>query len=156
MCCQSREPLRCVERREETWHIKEGSHEAGGVAEHETRKVAGGRSFWAWQATVGTLNFFLKINLCILFIYFWLRWVFVAVCRLSLVAASGGYSSLWCAGFSLRWLLLLRSMGSRHVGFSSCGLRALESRLSSCGAWALLLRGMWDLPGPGLEPVSPA
>ena len=33
----------------------------------------------------------------------------------------GGYSSLRCAGFSLRWLLLLRSTGSRHVGFSSCG-----------------------------------
>ena len=29
-------------------------------------------------------------------------------------------------------------------------------RLSSCGALALLLRSMWDLPGPGLEPVSPA
>ena len=33
---------------------------------------------------------------------------------------------------------------------------ALERRLSSCGAWASLLRGMWDLPGPGLEPMSPA
>ena len=33
-------------------------------------------------------------------------------------------SLLWCAGFSLRWFLLLRSMGSRHVGFSSCGSRA--------------------------------
>ena len=41
-------------------------------------------------------------------------------------------------------------------GLSSCGSRALECRLSSCGAWALLLRGTWDLPGPGLEPVSPA
>ena len=29
------------------------------------------------------------------FIYFWLRWVFVAARGLSLVAASGGYSSLW-------------------------------------------------------------
>ena len=29
-------------------------------------------------------------------------------------------------------------------------------RLSSCGAQAQLLRGMWDLPRPGLEPVSPA
>ena len=29
-------------------------------------------------------------------------------------------------------------------------------RLSSCGSWAQLLRGMWDLPRPGLEPVSPA
>ena len=51
-------------------------------------------------------------------------WVFVAVPRLSLVAASGGYSSLWCAGFSLRWLLLLRSTGSQCVGFSSCNMQA--------------------------------
>ena len=42
----------------------------------------------------------------------------------SLVAASGGYSSLWCAGFSLWWLLLLRSTGSRCAGFSSCGTQA--------------------------------
>ena len=56
-----------------------------------------------------------------LFIYFWLRWVFVAVRGLSLVAASGGYSSLQCTGFSLRWLLLLWSTGSRCAGFSSCG-----------------------------------
>ena len=41
-------------------------------------------------------------------------------------------------------------------GLSSCGSRALQRRLSSCGAQALLLRGMWDLPGPGLEPVTPA
>ena len=41
-------------------------------------------------------------------------------------------------------------------GFSSCGLRALERRLSSCGAQAQLLHSMWDLPGPGIKPVSPA
>ena len=41
-------------------------------------------------------------------------------------------------------------------GLSSCGSRALERRLSSCGAQASLLHGVWDLPGPGLEPVSPA
>ena len=29
-------------------------------------------------------------------------------------------------------------------------------RLSSCGSQAQLLRGMWDLPRPGLEPASPA
>ena len=74
-----------------------------------------------------------------------------------------GYSSLQCEGFSLRWLLLLRSTGSRHSGFcsvarglSSCGSRALECRLSSYGARASLLHGMWELPGPGLEPLSPA
>ena len=55
-------------------------------------------------------------------------------------------SSLQCVGFSL-WLLL-QSTGSRCAGFSSCGLWALEHRLNSCGTW--------DLPGPGLEPMSPA
>ena len=57
-----------------------------------------------------------------LFIYFWLGWIFVAARGLSLVVASGGYSLLRCAGFySLQWLLLLRSTGSRRAGFSSCG-----------------------------------
>ena len=59
-----------------------------------------------------------------LFIYFWLCRVFVAAHGLSLVAVNGGYSSLWYMGFSLWWLLLLWRMGSRHVGFSSCGMRA--------------------------------
>ena len=45
-----------------------------------------------------------------------LCWVFVAACGLSLVVASRGYSSLQCAGFSLRWFLLLQSTGSRHAG----------------------------------------
>ena len=63
------------------------------------------------------LDFFL-INL---FIYFWLCWVFVAAHGLSLVAVSRGYSLLRCASFSLQWLLLLRSMGSRRVSFSGCG-----------------------------------
>ena len=34
--------------------------------------------------------------------------------------------------------------------------RLQTRRLSSCGSWAQLLCGMWDLPRPGLEPVSPA
>ena len=37
-----------------------------------------------------------------LFIYFWVRWVFIAARGLPLVVASGVYSLLRCAGFSLR------------------------------------------------------
>ena len=33
--------------------------------------------------------------------------------------------------------------------------RLQTCRLSSCGSRAQLLRGMWDLPRPGLEPASP-
>ena len=60
-----------------------------------------------------------------------LLWVFIVACGLSLVVVSGGYSSLRWAGFSLQWLLLLRSMGSRYVGFSSCGTWA--SVVVACG-----------------------
>ena len=80
--------------------------------------------------------------LCVLFCIFWLRWVFIAARQLSLVAVSRGYSSLWCAGFSSQWLLLLQSMGSAWASvvaarrLSSCGSQALECRLSSCGTWA--------------------
>ena len=34
--------------------------------------------------------------------------------------------------------------------------RLQTRRLSNCGSRAQWLRGMWDLPKPGLEPVSPA
>ena len=51
-----------------------------------------------------------------LFIYLWLCWVFVSVRGLSLVAASGGHSSLRCAGLSLSRPLLLQSTGSRRAG----------------------------------------
>ena len=63
-----------------------------------------------------------------------------------------------CGGFSC---CRAQSLGVRAsvvvaCGLSSCGSRALECRLSSCGAQAQLLRRMWDLPGPGLKPMSPA
>ena len=57
---------------------------------------------------------------------------------------------------SLQWLPLLQSKGSRHTGFGSCSLQALEHRLSSYSAWAYLLQGMWTLPWTGIKPMSPA
>ena len=54
---------------------------------------------------------------------------------------------------------------SHCSGFSSCGgAWALGARasvvvaleLSSCGTWAYSPCGMWDLLGPGIEPVSHA
>ena len=60
---------------------------------------------------------FLKI----LFIYFWLHRVFVALLRFSLVAGSRGCSLLQCMGFSMRWLLLLRITNSK-----TCRLQLLQ------------------------------
>ena len=69
------------------------------------------RNFWvpSWDSSLGVILFFF-FNLLI---YFCLHWVFMATQGLSLVAVSGGYSSLRCAGFSLWWLLLLGSTGSK-------------------------------------------
>ena len=63
-----------------------------------------------------------------------------------------------CGGFSCCGARALGTQASVVVarGLSSCGSRALEHRLSSSGKWASLLCGMWDLPGLGLEPMSPA
>ena len=78
---------------------------------------------------------FLKINLCF---NFWLHWVFVATRGLSLVAASRGYCSFRCVGFSCCGARALGTRASVAVvhGLSSCGSWALECRLSSCGARA--------------------
>ena len=78
------------------------------------------------------------------YIYFWLCWVLVSVRGLPLVAASGGHSSSRCAGL----FTIAASLVAEH--------RLQTHRLSSCGSRSQLLRGMWDPPRPGLEPVSPA
>ena len=67
-------------------------------------------------------------------IYFWLHWVSVALCGLSLVVVSWGHSS------------------SRCIAMASLG----GHRLSSCGAQAELLYSVWNLLGSGIEPMSPA
>ena len=61
------------------------------------------------------------------------------LCGFSLVAVRGGYSPVPVCGF----LTVLASL-------------AVEDRLSSCGAWVQVLRGMWDLHRPGVKPTSSA
>ena len=86
----------------------------------------------------------------------------------------------WALGFYLFIYLFMAVLGLcfRERASSSCGKRGplfitvhgpltiaaslvaehrLQTRrLSYCGSRAQLLRGMWDLPRPGHEPVSPA
>ena len=122
---------------------------------------------------------FNSVNFC--FIYFFILFIYLFLAALGLHCCAQAFSSCGKQGplFAVvhglhpwRWLFLhLHGGGFSYCraqalgawasivvahGLSSCGSQALERRLSSCGAWAQLLRGMWDLPGPGLEPVSPA
>ena len=53
--------------------------------------------------------------------------------------------------------LFIAVRGPLTIAASPVGEHRLQTRrLSSCGSRAQLLCGMWDLPRPGLEPVSPA
>ena len=59
-----------------------------------------------------------------------------------------------CGG---RGPLFITVRGSLTIAASLVAEHRLQTRrLSSCGSRAQLLRGMWHLPRPGLEPVSPA
>ena len=70
-----------------------------------------------------------------LLIYFCLCQIFIAACRLSLVVASGGCSSLWCTGFSLYQLLI--TVASLVAGHGIQGVWAsvvVDPRLQSTGS----------------------
>ena len=68
--------------------------------------------------------FLLHIPSPVIFIYItylWWQWVSVAVRGLSLVAVSGSDCLVVVCRLLIAGLLVLQSVGSRHVGFSSCG-----------------------------------
>ena len=56
-----------------------------------------------------------------------------------------------CGGSSCR-----RAQAVGRLGFTSCSSRAPENGVSSCGSWAQLSCGIWDLPGPGIKSMFPA
>ena len=58
---------------------------------------------------------------------------------------------------SKRGPLFIAVRGPLTIAASLVAEHRLQTcRLSNCGSRAQLLRDMWDLPRPGLEPVSPA
>ena len=65
----------------------------------------------------------------------------------------------YCSGFSCCGAPTLGLCASvvGIQGLINCGLQAIEcTGFSSCGTWAQLLCALWNLPRPGIEPVSPA
>ena len=78
-----------------------------------------------------------------LFIYLFLAMLGLHSCVGFSVVVNGGFSC--CRA----WAVVCK-------GFSRCISRALEHGLRSCSVQAQLLCGMWDHPGSGIEPMSPA
>ena len=88
--------------------------------------------------------------------YFWLCWVFVAASVFS------SYGEQRLLSSSVLWLLIVvASLVAEHGlvveahGLISCSSWTLEQGLPSCGAQAYLPLGMWNLPRPRIELVSP-
>ena len=79
-----------------------------------------------------------------MYFFFWLRWVFVAAHRLSLVVVSGATPrcsarASHCCGLSCcgAWALGAQASVVAALGLSSCGTQALQrAGFSSCGTWA--------------------
>ena len=106
------------------------------------------------------LLFFKTIFIYLLFIYYlfiWLREVFVETCGIFRYGACCGRQALPCGARasvqlqSAGFLFSSCGVGSRERGL--CSLQPMDSlveahELSSCGAWALLPCGMWDLSSP--------
>ena len=69
------------------------------------------------------LLFFLKF----IYLYFWLCWVFIAACGLSLLVVSKGYSLVVVCGLLFAVASLVAEDGALgNVGFSSFGTWALS------------------------------
>ena len=107
---------------------------------------------WIQLARMNLLDIFFCI---ILFTYFLAVLVFIAAQLFHSCGEQGLLSSCvvqapHCSGFSC-----CRACTLGCAGYSSCGCQALEHRRSSCGVQALLLHSRWDLPGKGVEPMSP-
>ena len=89
---------------------------------------------------------------------FWLRWVFIAVyglSGLSLVVVSGGYSLLAvCRLIEVAFLVVGHRL--QCVRAPVVATYRLQQVGSVVVAHRLICPTAWDLPRPGIEPVSPA
>ena len=90
-------------------------------------------------------SFFFYFNFTYLFIYLFLAVLGLRFCARAF-SSCGEQGPLFIAVRGP--LIIVASLVAEH--------RLQTRRLSSCGSRAQSLRGMWDPPRPGLEPVSPA
>ena len=90
------------------------------------------------------------VKLYLIVVFYLFIYLFMAVLGLHFCAKA--FSSC-----GKRGPLFIAVRGPLTIAASLVAEHRLQTRrLSSCGPRAQLLRGMWDLPRPGLEPVSPA
>ena len=94
----------------------------------------------------------LTLNIQFAFFFFLNFWVYLFMTVLGLRFCARAFSSCGKRGplfIAVRGpLIIVASLVAEHM--------LQTRRLSNCGSRTQPLRGTWDLPRPGLEPVSPA
>ena len=108
------------------------------------------RSSWLICVKVDIDSYFKVFHILTDFFFFFKFYLFMAVLSFRFCART--FSSC-----GKRGPLFIAVHGPLTIAASLVAEHRLQMRrLSNCGSWAQLLRGMWDLPRPGLEPTSPA
>ena len=79
----------------------------------------------------------------------------------SILGLSQGYSLVTVGQLPIEVSSYCRSWALRHRSFTSCSswaqklqIQVSRTQNQQCGTRYELLHGMWDLPGPGIEPKS--
>ena len=99
-----------------------------------------------------SLDNWIKSHFFLCFFFFPFSFIYLFLAVLGLRFCARAFSSCGKQG-----PLFIAVRGPLTIAASLVAEHRLQMRkLSSCGSRAQLLRGMWDLPRPGLEPVSPA
>ena len=105
---------------------------------------------WIFEAIKHYLDWVSGILFYLVFFFYKFIYLFLAVLGLRFCARA--FSSCGEQG-----PLFIAVRGPLTIAASLVAEHRLRTRrLSSCGSRAQLLLSMWDLPRPGLEPVSPA
>ena len=123
----------------------------------EARKSVQVLEFHVFPGNTGSLaahclSWVLQVDSTYYFFFFLSLFIYLFLAVLGLRFCARAFSSCGKRGPLFiavrRPLTIAASLVAEH--------RLQTRRLSNCGSRAQLLRGMWDLPRPGLEPVSPA
>ena len=111
-----------------------------------------------FQGEIGASSSVLMSRQCLLvssFFFFLIAVLGLCCCvGSSLVAASRRYPPVVVCGLLITVAFHCGAQNPVSTGSGSCDTWA--HRLSSYGTWAWLLRGMWNPPRSGINPVSPA
>ena len=119
------------------------------------------KEVWGVLYLIGRRSRFSLYLKKVFILFIWLCWIFIVELTCLQLQQAGATLWLWFMA-SLQWLLLLQRKGSVACGLPQLwhlGSVVASPELWSTGSivvahWLSCSCGMWDPPGPGIEPTS--